>query len=77
METKIRRWLASGVLLLGGVALATSLGPAIGNAPLEAQVTCKTECEGNLCTADCQEECTDGSCCSWRFYYVCRPGGQT
>lgn len=37
--------------------------------PAVSQTVCCLGCSGNLCVQDCKRECSNGSCCSWEFYY--------
>lgn len=54
--------LAGGLILAGGIWLGTPQ-------PAVTQVVCCIGCSGNLCSASCTRECSNGSCCEWEFYY--------
>jgi hypothetical protein len=49
---------------LGGLTVATPLAPR----PLQAQSACG-RFSGLSCETTCNRECTNGSCCSWSYYY--------
>jgi hypothetical protein len=53
---------------LGGLTVATPLAPR----PLQAQTSCGAY-SGNKCADVCNKECSNGSCCSWSYYYYSDP----
>jgi hypothetical protein len=55
--------LAMGVVALAGFTLDAATRPE----PLRAQSCGRFD--GNLCQSNCTRECSDGSCCSWSYYY--------
>lgn len=57
--------LAALITLVSLTALGT--GTVLRPAPLQAQ-TCGSF-DGKLCKEECNRECTNGSCCSWSYYY--------
>jgi hypothetical protein len=55
------------IVLLTGFTFEAATRPD----PLEAQSACG-RFSGLKCQDECTRECSDGSCCSWSYYYYDR-----
>jgi hypothetical protein len=56
------------VVALTGFAFDSGITPE----PLQAQSGCGAF-RGMMCQSDCTRECSNGSCCSWSYYYYSEP----
>ncbi len=65
----LTRSLTAAAIAVAGISFA---------APRQAatQVPCGAF-SGSLCVSDCTKECSDGSCCQWRYYYYFKQGTDT
>lgn len=63
--------IAVGLTGLTGFVLDTVVAPRSLNAQACGSFS------GQLCWEDCKRECSNGSCCSWQYYYYLKPVGET